>query len=196
MNKTLVGLIAVALTLLAYIPYIVDILKEKTRPHLYSWLLWAIVTAIVFALQITNHAGAGSYTTLTSALICFLVISISLKKGIKNDITKSDKIFLTLALTSLAVWLITKQAVLSAILATATDLLAFIPTVRKSWNNPHSETIFTYYLNTLRFVLVLYALDQYTVITALYPISWLIINGLFAIMLKVKRKYKVKGSLN
>ena len=188
MNKTLVGLIAVALTLLAYIPYIVDILKEKTRPHLYSWLLWAIVTTIVFALQITNHAGAGSYTTLTSALICFLVISISLKKDIKNDITRSDKIFLTLALTSLAVWLVAKQAILSAILATTTDLLAFIPTIRKSWNDPHSETISTYYLNTLRFVLVLYALNQYTVITSLYPISWLFINGLFAIMLKVRRK--------
>jgi hypothetical protein len=66
--------------------------------------------------------------------------------------------------------------------------LAFAPTVRKSWKDPYSETLSFYWINTFRFALAIAALGEYSIITALYPISWALINGIFALMLIVRRE--------
>lgn len=187
--KNIIGVIAVMLVFIGYIPYFRDMIKGQTVPHIYSWILWGVVTTIVFALQLSGKAGMGAFVTLSAALMCVFVVGLSLvrHKG-KRDITTSDTIFLILAFISLGVWLIAKQPILSAVLATTTDLLGFIPTVRKSWYKPFSETLSMNVLNTFRFGLAIIALQQYSLITALYPVSWVIANGLFAIMLIVRRK--------
>lgn len=187
--KNLIGVFAVILVFVGYIPYLRDVVKGKTLPHIYSWFLWGFVTLIAFALQISDKAGVGAFVTLAAAIMCVVVIFLSFltHKG-KRDITKLDTIFLILAFVSLGFWLVAKQPVISAILATGTDLLGFAPTIRKSWNKPFSETLSLYTLNTFRFGLAALALQHYSVITALYPISWFIANGLFALMLIGRRK--------
>lgn len=188
MIKAIIGIIAVLLTFIGYIPYIKDIIAGKTKPHIYSWFLWGFVTAIVFALQFSDNAGIGSFVTLAAALMCFVVIFLSKKFKVTSEITSSDKFFIFLAFITLLIWIVTKQALLSAILATIIDVLAFAPTIRKSWKNPYSETLSFYFLNTFRFGLAVFALSNYSLITAVYPVSWMVINGLFGVMLVVRRK--------
>lgn len=185
--KPLLGSIAVILTFLGYVPYIRDILKSKTTPHLYSWVLWGFVTALAFALQIADHAGPGAYVTLVAACLCGVVVVLSLINKSGRDIKPIDGVFLILAFISLGLWLIAKQPILSAVLTTLTDLLGFMPTIRKSWNKPWSETLSFYWANTFRFGLAMFALNRYTVMTALYPLAWLLANGLFALMLMIRR---------
>lgn len=190
MLKTIIGSIAIGLTLVGYIPYIKDLLAGKTKPHIYSWILWGFLTYIVFFLQISDQAGPGALVTLSAALLCTLVIVLTLVKNAKSEITQSDKVFLGLALLTLAFWLIAKQPLISAVLATTIELLGFVPTVRKSWKDPYSETLSFYWLNTLRFLLATLALSRYTIITALYPSFWFMANGLFALMLVYQRGQK------
>lgn len=190
--KNILGIIATALVFVGYVPYLRDILKGKTKPHLYSWFLWAFVTLIAFALQFSGGAGSGSFVTLAAAIMCLVVIALGFIQKSKVTIVKIDTIFLIFAFIALGLWLIAKQPILSAILATVVDLLGFAPTVRKSWSNPHSETLSFYYLNSLRFGLAVVALQRYSIVTALYPISWLAANGLFALMLILRRKQVVK----
>lgn len=187
--KNSIGIIAVALVFIGYIPYLRDVIKGKTVPHIYSWFLWGVVTSIAFALQVSDKAGVGAFVTLGAAVMCGVVIVLSffVHRG-KRDITKLDTAFFLLAFVSLAFWLIAKQPVISAILAATTDLLGFVPTIRKSWQKPFSETLSLYALNTLRFGLATLSLQHYSIITALYPISWFIANGLFACMLIFRRR--------
>lgn len=186
--KNIIGISATILVFLGYIPYLRDVVKGKTKPHLYSWFLWALVTFIAFALQLSGGAGSGSFVTLAAALMCTVVIILGFIQKSKIAVTKTDTLFILLAFVALGLWLIAKQPILSVILATLVDLLGFAPTIRKSWSHPHSETLSFYYLNTLRFGLAIIALQKYTLVTALYPISWLAANGLFAIMLLVRQK--------
>jgi hypothetical protein len=109
-----------------------------------------------------------------------------------KDITKTDKILLGLALTSIIMWPFANQPVISVIILAATDMLSFIPTIRKSWNKPHTETLSSYWMNTFRFSLGLFALKNYTIVTTLYPLTWLIANGLFSIFLMVRRRQVAK----
>lgn len=186
--KDIVGVVAVALTFIGYVPYLKDVVHGRTKPHIYSWFLWGFVTFIAFALQISAGGGIGAFVTLAASLMCLTVFVLGITKNGRNDITKVDTAFFILALVALGFWLIAKQPVVSIILTTTIDLLAFGPTIRKSWHRPDSETLSLYFLSTFRFALAVFALQTYTFVTMLYPIAWIFGNGLFAAMLFIRRK--------
>ncbi len=185
--KNAVGVLAIILTFIGYVPYIKDVVSGKTVPHIYSWFLWGFVTFIAFALQVSAGGGIGTFVTLTAALLCTVVFIIGFTKKGKKDITRLDTLFFFSALAALGFWLIAKQPVISAILTTGIDLLGFAPTIRKSWNKPYTETLSFYILNTIRFLLAVFSLQRYTIVTALYPLAWIFGNGLFAILLYTRR---------
>ncbi len=185
--KTSISIIAILLTFIAYIPYVRDTLHGKTTPHIYTWFIWGLVTAIAFGLQVEGGAGVGSWVTFAVVIACFFVFLLGIRSG-KKDITNLDTIFFILSLIALFLWLIAKQPILSVILVSFTDILAFIPTIRKSWNKPYSETLFLYSLNSFRHGLSLLALEHYSIVTYLYPLTWTFANALFSIMLIVRRK--------
>lgn len=193
-TKTIISLVAVFLTLVGYIPYFSDIVKRKTTPHVYTWFIWGSVTAIAYALQVSAGAGVGSWVTLAVALIAYIIFAFGLRNR-NTDITRSDTVFFILSLVAISLWLVAKQPVLSVILVSSIDMLGFIPTIRKSWNKPHSETLFTYELSAFRHGLSLFALQQYSIVTWLYPLSWAIANALFSVMLIVRRKVILKSTL-
>lgn len=187
--KNIVGIIAVTLVFVGYVPYFRDILKGKTIPHVYSWILWGFVTAIAFALQVSGGAGIGSFVTLSVVFMTVGVVTLSfILHRSKFDITLLDTLFLILGFVSLGIWLIAKQPVLSIIVATTTDLLAFIPTIRKSWKKPYSETLSTTIITIFRFLLAIFALQTYSIVTILYPVTWTLGNAFFAILLIYRRR--------
>lgn len=42
--KEIIGVTAVLLAFISYAPYIRDILKGRTKPHVYSWFVWGFVS--------------------------------------------------------------------------------------------------------------------------------------------------------
>jgi hypothetical protein len=185
--KQAVGVIAIALTFIGYIPYYRDIVRKRTHPHLYSWALWGLLTILIVALQLTGGAGISALVTASAGFLCFGVIVLGLKHG-KRDITTSDKVVAIMSLIAMAFWLIAKQPITSIFLAVIADLLAFGPTIRKSWNKPQTETLSLYTTNTLRFGLAVIAVKNYTILSTLWPASWVFANGAFAVMLITRRR--------
>jgi hypothetical protein len=189
--KQILSVIAVVLTFIAYVPYYRDILRHKTHPHVYSWSLWGLLTVLIVALQIKGGAGPATYVTAAAGVMCMGVVFLSFKHG-KRDITKSDTMVAILSLIAMGFWLVANQPVVSIILVVIADMLAFVPTVRKSWNKPHTETLSLYVTNTLRFSLALIAVKQYTILSSLWLAAWVVGNGLFSVLLVARRK-KVKA---
>lgn len=185
--KQILSAIAVALTFIAYIPYFRDILRGKTHPHIYSWSLWGLLTVLIVALQIKGGAGSATYVTAAAGLMCLGVIILSLKSG-RKYITLSDTVVAILALLAIGFWLFAKQPVISLILVIVADLLAFIPTVRKSWDKPHTETLSLYITNSLRFTLATLAVEKFTFLSAAWLVAWALGNTLFSVMLIIRRK--------
>lgn len=184
--KQALGLIAAALTFGGYVPYIRDTLARRTTPHVFTWFITGLVTSIAFALQITHNGGPGALATLAAAVICFVIFGVSYRVGNRN-ITAGDSFFFATALLALVIWLFARQPVVAVIIVSVADILGFAPTIRKSWNKPYEETLVSYQLNTLRFVITVLALNQISIITALYPLSRVFANGLFSMLLIVRR---------
>lgn len=185
--KEFFATIAVILTFVAYIPYYRDILKGKTQPHVYSWSLWSLLTVLLVALQIKGGAGPATWVTASAGLLSMGVVILSLKTGKKN-ITTTDTIVAGLSLIAIGFWLIADQPIISIILVIVADMLAFIPTVRKSWHKPHTETLSLFVTNTIRFFVALAAVETYTFLSSSWIATWAVVNGLFTVMLVVRRK--------
>ncbi len=185
--KDCLAILAIILTFVGYANYFRDLFRGATRPHIFSWLIWSIVTALIFALQWSEGAGLGAWVTFSLALICFAIFLIGIKNGHKT-IKTIDVAFLILALLAIPLWLTSNQPVLSIILLSAIDMLGFAPTIRKSWNAPFSETLSLYVVTTFRHGLSLLALEKYNVVTMLFPATWVIANAAFAVMLIQRRR--------
>lgn len=185
--KVIIALIAVAMTVVGYFFYFRDIFANKTKPHAFSWLVWALLTGIAFFGQLTDDAGPGAWVTATTAALAFIIFGLAIKKG-EKDITRSDKWNLLGAGAALVLWFITSDPLLSVILITVVDFLGFMPTIRKSYHKPHEETLIHYVLAGLKFVLAIIALDNYTLVTWLYPASLVAANLFFVFMLVVRRR--------
>lgn len=189
--KVFIGIVAAALSTIGYLPYLRDTWNGKTKPHVYSWFIFGSVTFIVFAIQISGGAGAGAWPTFMAALLSLAIFILSVRRGNKN-ITKLDTVFFVLALTALAAWLIADQPAISVTLLVLTGLLGLVPTIRKSWNEPFTETLVSYMINTFRHGLSFFALVQYSYITWLFPVTWTIANAGIVIYLLVRRRQVVK----
>lgn len=185
--KVIIAVVSVLMTLMGYSFYFRDIFAGKTKPHAFSWLVWASLTAIAFAGQIYAGAGPGAWITGLTALISFVIFGLAITKGEKN-ITLSDKVNLIGAAVALAVWPFMNDPLLSIIIITVVDFLGFIPTIRKSYNKPYEETLVHYVFAGLKFVLAIFALENYSLTTWLYPASLVAANLLFVPMLIIRRR--------
>lgn len=184
--KTALSLLATAIAIVSYVPYIRDMRLGKTKPHAFSWLIWSILAYIAGIAQLTNGGGVGSMVALVTATICLWIAVVAYEDG-SVAITKSDWASLISAIAAIPVWLITKQPLLSVIIISVIDVVGFWPTFRKSFNAPHQETLSTHYLSTIKHVITIAAQQRYSLVTVLYPASLGATTALFVAMLLFRR---------
>ena|SRR3990167_7023075 len=192
--KLTFALVAALLAVAGNLPYLIDIVKKRVQPHAYSWFVWSIVSAITFFGQVAKGAGVGAIPTAASEIFTIIIFFFSLRYGFKK-ITKTDNLFLILALVSLIPWLITKDPTLSIIIVVTIDLLAFTPTLRKTWRYPKSETPTLYLMNVLRHTLALFSLQAYNIATTLHAIAMITVNSFMTILTTRGNTKKVKIQL-
>ena len=82
------------------------------------------------------------------------------------------------AIAGLIPWLLTNDPTWSVIIAVVIDLIGFIPTLRKAWNFPKTETPLLYGMNVARHILMLFSLQAYNIATMLHSVVMIITNTL------------------
>ncbi len=191
--KIIFGAIAALLALLSSFLYIRDIFRGNTKPHMYTWLIWAIVTTIAFFGQVVSGGGPGSWATGVAAIVTIITFFLSLKDGYgTKDITNFDRVCLVLAILSILPWLLTESVLWSVLLATFIDLIAFFPTMRKTWHAPKSESLGSMYVDALKHGLSTFSMGTYSLITLVYPLSVLATKFVIIGEIVFLRKFKQK----
>jgi hypothetical protein len=185
MKETL-AIIAALLAVAGNFPYLWDILKERVKPHPYTWFVWSLVTGIVFFGMLAKGAGIGSLPVAVSGIFTLTIFLFSLKYGFKG-ITRTDTIFLLIAIAGIIPWILTSDPTFSVVVAVGIDLVAFVPTLRKTWLHPRTETPLLYGSNVLRHVLALLSLQSYNLATTLHSITMIVTNTAMTIIILIKR---------
>jgi len=185
--KLILGTVSTILAIAGTLPYLINVLAKKTTPHIYTWLVWGIIQATSAIAMIINGAGFGSWPIIIGALSCFLIFLLSFKYGTKN-ITKFDTLCLILAIISIIIWIIQKNPLITVILLSVIDTLGFIPTYRKAYIEPQSETLSAFVICAAAYFFGILALQDYSVITAFYLITIFISNFVFVALIFLRRK--------
>lgn len=185
--KIILGIFASVIGLAGYLPYFYDMVRGKTKPHVFSWLVWSLLEGIAFFAQIMSGGGPGAWVTGSSAVFCFIIAVAALFWG-EKEIKIFDWLAFGGSLLGLALWLLTKNPLAAVIIITITDVLVFAPTFRKSYFKPHEETAASYIIAALRLALSLAAMDHLSLTTGLYPASLVVSNSIFVGMLYWRRQ--------
>jgi len=169
MNKEIFSTIAIIITFYAFIPYIRSILTNQTRPHVFSWIIWGITTLIVFFAQLADNAGIGAYPIGISGTITIAVAILAYLKKADDSIKKIDWLFFISALAAIPIWYLTANPLWAVVILTNVDLIGFAPTLRKAYQYPDQEHPLFYALFFIRNILVIMALEHYSLTTILFP---------------------------
>lgn len=186
-TKITIAIIASLLALIGNIPYLNDIIKKRVQPHPYTWFVWSIVSCIIFFGQLAKGAGIGALPTAASEIFTIIIFFSSLRYGFRN-IRKIDTFFLIIALSGIIPWILTKDPTLSVIIAVSVDLVAFLPTIRKTWRHPKTETPVLYSMNVIRHILMLLSLQAYNIATTLHSIAMIATNSIMTLIITHKKR--------
>jgi uncharacterized protein with PQ loop repeat len=185
--KLLIGIFAGTIGALSFIPYFRDIFLHKTKPHIYTWLIWSLLQGTSVFIMLYGGAGIGVLPFVIGTILCGSIFILSLKYGTKN-ITLFDTICLIGALVALIFYIFLHNSLLSIILVSIIDFIGFIPTFRKSYVEPKTETASTYIVSAVSSVLAIGALLNYSVITILYPATLILTDTTCWLIIVLRRK--------
>ena len=165
--KFIIAIVATVLVVLGYVPYFRDILKKKTKPHLYTWLIWIITQGTATVALLYGGGKFGSISLIIGTILVLAIFLLSFKYGTK-DITTSDKIVLVLALLAIVIWWQLDNPLIAVLMVSAIDGAGYIPTIRKSFKNPWSETLSFWVIMAAVDLLSLVANAEYNFLTVAY----------------------------
>jgi hypothetical protein len=194
MAKDLLGAAGIALTFVIFAPYARDIVRGTTRPHVFSWVIWALGTFVVFFAQLAGGAGVGAWPIGVSAAITTSVAVLAWSRRGDTAITRADWAFFVAALSALPCWFVTADPLWAVVILTLVDLIGFGPTVRQGWSRPHDESAAFFALAAVRNLLVVLALEHYSTTTVLFPAAVGVGCALLAVMLLHRRRVQAAGT--
>lgn len=171
-----------------YWRYIFDIFKGKTKPHLFSWIIFVLLDIIVFLIQYNDNAGPWAWWTFITGLVALIVTISSIFYWEKN-ITKSDIASFILALLSIFLYIYLDNPVYALILMFIILTLAFYPTFRKSFYKPNEETLSMYIIAGIRSFIGIFATIHISFLTIGLPIFIIIINTCFIVLVLYRKKH-------
>ena len=185
--KLILALVASGLALVGNISYLKDAWCERVKPHPYTWFIWSIVSMTTFFGGLVKGAGVGALPTGIAEAFTIIIFLISLKYlGKAGHIRPIDHVFLVIALLGLVPWYLTSDPTISVVTVVLVDLVAFVPTLRKTWFHPESEKPLLYEMNVARHLLTLSSLGAYNVATVIHSVAMIMTNSLMTIFIKRK----------
>jgi hypothetical protein len=190
-------IIAALGSLAAALTYINSMFRGNTKPNRVTWLMWSIAPLIAFAASVSSGVGWAVLPVFMSGFSPLLIFAASfLTKKSYWKLSRFDYTCGVLSGLALILWWLTKDPNVAIIFAIASDGLAAVPTVTKSWSNPETESVWPYIIG------VLGAASSYTAIaTWIFPAyafpSYLIaVNALILITLYFALLYKRKTRIS
>ncbi len=185
------GIVSSAIAVASFVPYFRDMWRGTTKPHPFTYFIWGLISAIAFFAQLAAEGGPGAWVNGVVTVELWTTALVALWWGEKG-ITKLDWWCLASALAGIVLWQITNEPLAAVVLVSATDVLAAVPTFRKSYSKPNEETASAYVLGAVRSLVSIPALRMLNLTTVLYPATVALVDITLVTLLFIRRR-KLKG---
>jgi len=177
-----IGIVAGVIWVGSAAPYILSIVRGKTRPSVVSSFLWTLLGVIDVAAQ---YSAGASWSIITVAAVTFntgvFTVFALVGYGYKNNkLAWTDWACLVLAIVALVAWYLTQSPVVALLFSLAANLLAAIPTFIKTYHEPESELALGWALVTLAGVLGIVSNTIWTPANLIMPVYITVECGIIA----------------
>ena len=178
----LFGLAAGVLSVIAFLPYIIDTYAGRTQPQRASWTIWSILGTIAFFSQVWENASVSLWFAgaQVSGTITVLLLSLGNAQSTMR-LCRSDVMALFAAAIGLVLWYYTETAVYALFITIGISLLGGLLTLKKSYDFPNSETQLTWFLSLIAAVCAMLSVGKFDPVLLAYPAYLFTIYGLFII---------------
>ncbi len=187
-TKAVLGIIAGIIAFLAYIVYVVSILRGKTKPNRATWWIWAFMGLVVGL----SYYASGAQNTIWVPLVEFIgplfIALLSIKYGEGGLKEKTDLICLFGATFSIILWIIFNNPVVALVASLVVNSFAIIPTIKKSYLRPEGEDFWAWFVTSLADSLNMFAVERFTFAILVYPIYMLVSDLMITCILLLRKK--------
>jgi hypothetical protein len=186
------GKVAGIVSLAAYGPYILAILRGKTRPNRASWWIWTVVGFMLGTSYYCSGADHTLWAPVSYAIGPIATAILSIKYG-EGGWTRFDRCCLLGAGVSVALWWTFGSPLIALLINLLIDFMGALPTIRKAYQEPESEDRVAWTLFVAGNLANLFAVERWTFSIAAYPIYMLLCNGLITTLVFVRRTPKARA---
>lgn len=190
MNDTLLlvfGVLSALFNLTGLVPYIRDILVNKTKPERATWWIWSSLSTVSLFAQIASGAKWSILMTAAQLIAVICVASLSVKYGY-GKFHKKDYISLVILAFGLGLWSVTDNPLTALIIVVFLDIVALSLTLQKTWHAPYTETLSSWILASLSGLFGVFAIGHWTAGKAIYPLYITLGNSLLTATIIHRRK--------
>ncbi|MGB8196489.1 MAG: hypothetical protein WCF25_05740 [Acidimicrobiales bacterium] len=162
--------LAAALSLLGAYGYIRDTLRGVTSPNRLTWSLWGVEGVLAFFVEIQQHVGLASLMTLMLGLVpCAVVVASFRNRNAVWKLGAFDAVCGAVSVAGLVFWALINEPTVALVSFVAADQMAALPTVRKSWLAPSTESPRLFFLGSANCAITVLTLTKVTTAGALFP---------------------------
>jgi hypothetical protein len=177
-------IVAAVVSLLAAFAYIRSMFRGGAKPNRMSWLMWAIAPIIAALAMVSNGVTWPAVPVFMSGISPLLIFLASF--FIKESYWKLSPLdYACGALSALALvlWWVTKEPFTAIVFAIGSDALAGVPTVKKTWTNPKTESPWPYITGVFGAFASLAVVSLWTFSEYAFPIYLLGVNFLVVLVI-------------
>lgn len=174
------------LYLSAMVPYIVAILRGKTKPAKASWIVWTALDVVTLVSMLLKHE-ANVQIGLAVAVAVTIAL-LALKYG-EPGWTLLDKLCMGAAAVSIPFCVFGSPETATVICCLAMVIGAF-PTFASAWQDPSKEDKLAWTLMWASCIFGFFAIPRWTIAAAVQPIAFLITETVMMFILFVRPRFK------
>lgn len=164
--------IGAAFSVAGALGYIRDVLRGETAPNRVTWIIWGVAPLIAFVIEVQEGAGLASVMTLVIGLVPIAVLVASTRNAQAMwNLGPFDITCGAMSVFGLIVWLASSQPTVGLVAQVLADTVAALPTLRKAWTNPETESAAVFYAGAANGGITLLTLNQWTTAGALFPFA-------------------------
>ncbi len=180
--------IAAFASLFAASAYIWSMFKGRTMPNRVTWLMWSIAPLIATAASVSGGAGWAALPVFMSGFCPLLIFSASFftRKGYWQ-LSKLDYFCGVLSALALALWYLTMDPDSAIVLAIVSDAFAALPTIKKAWGNPETESIWPYLIGVFGPLASFAVAEAWSFGELAFPAYLVVINVLLVVAMYNKK---------
>jgi hypothetical protein len=192
----LFAILGAVINFVACLSYISAILKGEATPNRVTWLLWAIVPLIAGAAQLRAGVGFSTLVVMSVGAGPACVVLASFVRGAGSwTLGPFDYVCGACALAALALWAVTGDPVTAIALSILGDFAAALPTLRKAWLAPATESRSTYLISFAGMILGILSVQEATFAAYAFNAYLVAASGALVLILYWPRKPSLTEAL-